>query len=67
MNAFEGLTVLDFSQGITGPLCATVFGRQGVQVIKREPPRGDWIGHAGAGRLKQGESGWLKAQAAKPR
>ena len=48
MNAFEGLTVLDFSQGIAGPLCATVFGRQGVQVIRREPPRGDWIGHAGA-------------------
>ena len=48
MNAFEGLTVLDFSQGITGPLCATVFGRQGVRVIRREPPRGDRIGHAGA-------------------
>lgn len=50
MKAFEGLTVLDFSQGIAGPVCAAILGRQGAQVIKIEPPRGDWIRHAGATR-----------------
>lgn len=39
---FEGLTVLDASQGIAGPYCAMLLAQQGAEVIKLEPPEGDW-------------------------
>ncbi|MFT4100066.1 MAG: CoA transferase [Burkholderiaceae bacterium] len=39
---FEGLRVLDVSQGIAGPYCAQVLWQQGADVIKVEPPTGDW-------------------------
>ncbi len=38
-----GLTVLDMSQGIAGPSCASHFAAYGARVIKVEPPDGDWI------------------------
>jgi crotonobetainyl-CoA:carnitine CoA-transferase CaiB-like acyl-CoA transferase len=38
-----GLTVLDTSQGIAGPSCASHFAAYGARVIKVEPPEGDWI------------------------
>lgn len=38
-----GLTVLDMSQGIAGPSCASHFAAYGARVIKLEPPEGDWI------------------------
>ena len=37
-----GLRVLDLSQGIAGPYCGLVLRQQGAQVIKVEPPTGDW-------------------------
>lgn len=42
-----GLRVLDLSQGIAGPYCGLVLRQQGAQVIKVEPPQGDWSRHMG--------------------
>lgn len=39
----DGLTVLDMSQGVAGPHCAWLLGLQGADVIKVEPPGGDWV------------------------
>ena len=42
MLPFEGIKVLDFSQGIAGPHCGMLFALYGADVIKIEPPEGDW-------------------------
>ena len=40
---FEGVKVLDLSQGIAGPYCAMHFARNGANVVKLEPPgNGCW-------------------------
>lgn len=41
-SPFRGLTVLDVSQGIAGPYCAMLLAQQGADVVKLEPPEGDW-------------------------
>jgi crotonobetainyl-CoA:carnitine CoA-transferase CaiB-like acyl-CoA transferase len=38
----EGITVIDLSQGISGPLCSMYLGELGARVIKVEPIAGDW-------------------------
>jgi crotonobetainyl-CoA:carnitine CoA-transferase CaiB-like acyl-CoA transferase len=38
----QGLTIVDLSQGIAGPTAAMWLGRYGAEVIKVEPPAGDW-------------------------
>jgi crotonobetainyl-CoA:carnitine CoA-transferase CaiB-like acyl-CoA transferase len=43
-----GLKVLDLSQGIAGPSCGGHFAEHGAEVIKIEPPEGDWIRALGA-------------------
>ena len=39
---YRGLRVLDFGQGIASPYCAMLLGVYGAEVIKVEPPEGDW-------------------------
>ena len=42
----EGLTILDVSQGMAGGLATMVLADGGAEVIKIEPPAGDWArGH----------------------
>ena len=42
LKVLEGLKVLDFSQGAAGPYTSMVLGDFGAEVIKVEPPKGDW-------------------------
>jgi crotonobetainyl-CoA:carnitine CoA-transferase CaiB-like acyl-CoA transferase len=41
-SPLQGLRVADFTQGAAGPYCAMLLGDYGADVIKVEPPRGDW-------------------------
>jgi crotonobetainyl-CoA:carnitine CoA-transferase CaiB-like acyl-CoA transferase len=41
-GALEGITVLDLSQGAAGPTCAMFLGDLGSNVLKVEPPGGEW-------------------------
>lgn len=51
---FDGLTVLDLSQGIAGPYCGLILRQQGARVIKVEPPGGDWSRQMG--RIRAGQT-----------
>lgn len=44
---YRGLRVLDFGQGIASPYCAMLLGAYGANVIKIEPPEGDWSRNLG--------------------
>ena len=39
----EGVRVFDMSQGVAGPSCTLLMAAHGAEVIKLEPPDGDWI------------------------
>lgn len=45
---YEGLKVLDFSQGVAGPYCGSLMALYGADVIKVEPPQGDWARKLGS-------------------
>lgn len=47
---YAGLTVLDLSQGMAGPYCPALLRQHGADVIKVEPPAGDWIRVMGGGK-----------------
>ena len=49
-QSYAGLNVLDMSQGIAGPYSAALLGLHGANVIKIEPPAGDWIRVMGGGK-----------------
>jgi len=40
--ALHDVTVVDFSQGLSGPFCSLLLGDLGARVIKVEPLEGDW-------------------------
>ncbi len=44
---YRGLRVLDFGQGVASPYCAMLLGVYGADVIKGEPPEGDWSRYLG--------------------
>ncbi len=44
---FAGLKVVDLSQGIAGPYSAMLLAQYGADVIKVEPPEGDWARELG--------------------
>src|SRR3954447_23783335 len=44
---YKGLRVLDFGQGIASPYCAMLLAIYGADVIKVEPPEGDWSRYLG--------------------
>ena len=41
-GAYTGLRVLDLGQGIAAPYCAMILAMHGAEVVKLEPPGGDW-------------------------
>lgn len=42
MRPYQGLFVLDAAQGIAGPYCGMMLAAMGADVVKLEPPAGDW-------------------------
>ena len=44
---YEGLKVIDFSQGVAGPYCGMILAQYGAEVIKIEPKDGDWARNLG--------------------
>ncbi len=42
MKPFEGVRVLDLSAGIAGPHAGMLLAMNGAEVVKVEPPEGDW-------------------------
>lgn len=41
--ALSGVKVVDLSQGISGAMCSMQLGDLGAEVLKVEPPDGDWL------------------------
>jgi len=53
----KGLVVADFTQLAQGPWATQMLGDMGADIIKIEPPKGDWFRHYAYGNLyPQGES-----------
>ena len=40
--AFEGLRVVELCQGMAGPMVGQLLADNGAEVVKIEPPDGDW-------------------------
>lgn len=46
-GSLEGVRVIDFTQGLCGPFCTMQLGDAGAEVIKIEPPAGDFARRMG--------------------
>ena len=53
-SPYDGLRVLDVSQGFAGPYVGGMLALYGASVVKVEPPEGDWI--RGIGRAFDGQT-----------
>jgi crotonobetainyl-CoA:carnitine CoA-transferase CaiB-like acyl-CoA transferase len=42
-DVFKGIRIVDFSQGMAGPYCGHLLAQYGADVVKAEPPVGDWL------------------------
>lgn len=57
VGPLKGLVVADFSQLAQGPWATQMLGDMGAEIIKIEPPKGDWMRHYSYGNLyPKGES-----------
>lgn len=53
----NGVTILDFTQLLQGPYATMILGDMGAEIVKVEPPKGDWMRHFSSNNLyKAGES-----------
>ncbi|MGE2727398.1 CoA transferase [Mycolicibacterium pulveris] len=61
MAALDGYVVVDLSTGIAGAYCTKLLADGGAQVIKVEPPQGDWLRRwsASGAAIEPGEDGAL--------
>ncbi len=41
----EGVVMADFTQLAQGPVATQILGDLGAEIIKIEPPKGDWMRH----------------------
>lgn len=57
-DSLKGVKVLDFSQGIAGPHAGCLLAEMGADVVKIEPPTGDWLRVLG---VRKGQSSVLYA------
>src|SRR5271169_157832 len=46
-GSLDGFRVVDFTQGLCGPFCTMQLGDGGAEVIKVEPPAGDFARRMG--------------------
>lgn len=58
-GALAGIRVVELAQGVAGPHCGHLFAQHGADVIKVEPPGGDWLRKFGPSRA--GVSGFFLA------
>jgi crotonobetainyl-CoA:carnitine CoA-transferase CaiB-like acyl-CoA transferase len=42
VEVFEGLRVVEFAEGMAGPLAGAIMADNGADIVKVEPPEGDW-------------------------
>ncbi|TAN20474.1 MAG: CoA transferase [Actinomycetota bacterium] len=58
-SPLEGVRVLDLSQGAAGPIAAMVLGDYGADVIKVDPPGGEWGRKLGPPFIKDQAAAYL--------